>query len=408
MNGTWQDRLDRFIDNRFSQIVDIRRHLHQNPEPSGDERGTSLYLYQKLGDEGYQVRVGPEGRGVLADWRVPEGVPAGSRVALRADIDALHIHDAKQVEYHSRREGIMHACGHDGHTALVFGALGGLRDLAETGSSPWPISIRGVFQPSEETVTGAREMIDVGALEGVDVILACHVDPSRRVGQVGIRPGVFTANCDQVNITITGRGGHAARPHEASDPIAAAAQLINSLYLFIPRVTDSQDAVVITIGQLAGGDNANVIPETVTLAGTVRTLDQAVREETFEHIRRLSRGIGQIADTKIQVTFGQGCRSIRNHPALVELLARSSREILGDSGIETIPRPSMGSEDFAFYLERVPGAMFRLGCASKRAGGPSLHSALFDMDEECLRFGAKILARTAVYRSDPDFQVQTK
>jgi amidohydrolase len=408
MNGSWQDKLDRFIDERFSQIVDVRRHLHRNPEPSGDERGTSLYLYQRLGDEGFEVRVGPEGRGVLADRRAPDAAPSDCLIALRADIDALHIHDAKQVEYHSRREGIMHACGHDGHTALVFGALCALCDLQQSGDAPWPVSVRGIFQPSEETVTGAKEMIDVGALKGVDAILACHVDPSRGVGRIGVRSGVFTANCDQVNITIVGRGGHAARPHEASDPIAAAAQLINSLYLFIPRVTDSQDAVVITIGQLAGGDNANVIPEAVMLAGTVRTLEQSVREETFEHIRRLSLGIGQTTDTRIQVTFGQGCRSIRNHPALVDLLTRSSREILGEAGIEVIPRPSMGSEDFAFYLERVPGAMFRLGCTSNRAGGPALHSSLFDMDEESLRIGARILARAAVYRSDPDFRAEAK
>jgi amidohydrolase len=394
-------------------MVGIRRHLHMNPEPSGQERETSLFLCQKLGDEGFNVRVGPEGRGVLADAFMDAGPATDGgtasccRVALRADLDGLYIHDAKQVPYRSRRDGVMHGCGHDGHTAMVFGALSAIHELQASGGVPWPVSVRGIFQPAEETVTGAKEMISVGALEGMDAILACHVDPSRDVGRIGTRVWLFTASCDQVDFRILGRGGHAARPHEASDPIAAAAQLINSLYLFIPRVTDSQDAVVITIGRLCGGDNANVIPETVTLAGTVRTLDADVRKETFDHIRRLSAGISQTTETQIQVTFGQGCRSISNDPTLIHLLRLAAREILGEESVETIPRPSMGSEDFAFYLEHVPGVMFRLGCRSERAGGATLHSPFFDIDEEALRIGAKILARSAVYRSDPELRVES-
>jgi amidohydrolase len=249
-------------------------------------------------------------------------------------------------------------------------------------------------------------MIDVGALDGVDAILATHMDPSRKLGRIGLRSGLFTANCDGVYIDIVGRGGHAARPHEASDPIAAAAQLINALYLFIARATDSQDAVVITIGQLIGGDNPNVIPEQVTLRGTIRTLDEGVRKETFEHICRLSAGIGETTDTQISVRFGQSCHSINNSAQLIDLLAQSGSEILGPEGIEQIPRPSMGSEDFAFYADKIPGAMFRLGCTSERAGGSSLHAPNFDIDEEAMRIGAKILARTAVYWSKPDFRLE--
>jgi len=328
-------------------------------------------------------------------------------IALRADIDALRIHDAKDVEYRSRNDGVMHACGHDAHSALIFGALCSLSDLRKAGGIPWEVRSRGIFQPSEETSAGAQEMIDVGALEGVDAILATHMDPSRRLGRIGLRTGVFTANCDAVHLDIVGRGGHAARPHEASDPIAAAAQLINALYLFIPRATDSQDAVVVTIGQLIGGDNLNVIPEAVTLRGSVRTLNEEVRKETFEHIRRLSAGIGETTDTKISVRFGRGCHSINNDAQLIDLVTRSGSEILGPDGIEHIPRPSMGSEDFAFYAGQVPGAMFRLGCTSEQAGGSSLHAPTFDIDEEAMRVGAKILARTVVYWSDPDFRIES-
>jgi amidohydrolase len=401
MPGTWQQELDQAVDARFAQIVALRRHLHAHPELSGQEQATSLHLYQMLGNEGFDVRMGPEGRGVIADTRLASGDAGCSRIALRADIDALRIRDRKTVDYRSRHEGVMHACGHDAHTALVCGAIFAIGDLCAAGTLPWPVKVRGIFQPAEETCEGARQMIAVGALENVAGILATHVDPSRQVGHIGLRAGVLTANCDEVQVRILGRGGHAARPHEASDPIAAAAQLINALYLFIPRATDSQDAVVVTVGQIYGGDNANVIPEEVLLRGTLRTLDRAIRQRTFEHIRRLADGIGKTSDTRIEVTFARGAASVCNDTALIELLRNAGRDVVGETGLDEIRRPSMGSEDFAFYLEQVPGAMIRLGCASALAGGSPLHTPTFDVDEEALRIGAKILARAAVCWSQP-------
>lgn len=402
MSADWQKQLDDAIERRFAQMIEVRRHLHAHPELSGEERETSLYLYQLLGDEGFDVRMGPDGRGVVADSKAPPG-NGSHRMALRADIDALRIHDSKQVEYRSQHDGVMHACGHDAHTATVFGAIAALNDLRNEGGLPHELPFRGIFQPAEEICTGAKEMIEVGALDGVDAIIAVHVDPTRPVGHIGLRSGVLTANCDEMIITIIGRGGHAARPHEASDPIAAAAQLINSIYLFIPRATDSQDAVVVTIGQIIGGDNANVIPEEVTLRGTIRTLDQDVRSRTFDHIRRLASGIGRTSDTRIQVDYGLGSQSVNNDRHLTKLFERAGQEVLGPGGIDRIPRASMGSEDFAFYLEKAPGAMIRLGCASTKAGRSPLHTPSFDVDEDALRIGAKILARTAIFWAEnPD------
>jgi len=323
-------------------------------------------------------------------------------VALRADIDALRIHDAKQVEYRSQNTGVMHACGHDAHTAAMFGALTAVKRVSERGEIPWSVSVRGIFQPAEETCAGAKQMIEVGALDDVSSVIALHVDPTRQVGRIGIRDGILTANCDEMHIHITGRGGHAARPHEANDPIAAAAQLVNALYLYIPRVTDSQDAAVVTIGQLAGGDTPNVIPEQVSLHGTIRTLDRVVRRQTMQHICRIASGIGGTTDTKIDVHFGLGCNSVENDPGVVGVLRHAGREVLGSDGLEEIERPSMGSEDFAFYSSAVPAAMFRLGCSSKRCGGAGLHTPDFDVDENALRDGARILARAAIYLADPD------
>ncbi|MEX0819440.1 MAG: amidohydrolase, partial [Pirellulaceae bacterium] len=399
MPTDWRESLDRAIDARFSQLVEIRRHLHAHPELSGQEQDTSLYLYQLLRDLGFAVRMGPEGCGLIVDDDVKAALP---RVAIRADIDALRIQDAKRVSYCSQTAGVMHACGHDAHTATVFGALIALKSLQENGELPWDVALRGIFQPAEEICEGALSMIAAGALEDVTSVVAVHMDPTRRVGHVGFRAGVLTANCDEMEIVVRGRGGHAARPHEASDPIAAAAQLVNALYLFIPRATDSQDAVVVTIGQIMGGDHANVIPEYVTLRGTIRTLDQVVRRKTMEHISRIASSMAQTSETKINVKFGLGCKSVVNDAKVIQVLRHAARDVLEPEGLDDIPRPSMGSEDFAFYLEQVPGAMIRLGCASELVGGSGLHTPTFDVDEESIRIGARILARTAVYLADPD------
>ena len=310
MLADWEQTLNQVIDEHFADMVAIRRHLHQHPEVSGEERETSFYLYQMLGDAGCEVRMGPEGCGIIADIHPAANLPLGL-LAIRADIDALRIHDEKDVPYRSQVAGVMHACGHDCHTAIATTVLLCLKQLQDRQALPCPLRIRGIFQPAEETAQGAREMIEVGAMEEVEAILALHMDPTRPLGRIGLRCGPLTASSDEIEFHIHGRGGHAARPHEASDPIAAAAQLVNALYLFIPRVTDSRDAVVVTIGQMIGGETANVIPEQVTLRGTIRTLDREIRTTTFRHIQRLAEGVGRMSDTQIQVRcwyqYSLGC-----------------------------------------------------------------------------------------------------
>ncbi len=345
--------------------------------------------------------MGRAGGGVIASSPRPSDGSAGDVIGLRADIDALRIHDEKNVDYRSKVDGVMHACGHDVHTAITFGALTAIQELQAGGRLPWPVNLRGIFQPAEEIAQGAREMIEVGAMEGVDAILALHVDPRRPLGRIGVRSGVLTAHADEIEVHIDGRGGHAARPHEASDPIAAAAQLVNAIYLFIPRVTDSRDAVVVTIGQLTGGHTANVIPEKVVLRGTIRTLDNDIRAQTFEHVERIAEGIGRTSRTQIQLQQGPSTHSVVNDDRLIHLLRRVICDTLGGEGVQEILRPSMGSEDFAFYLDWAPGAMIRLGCVSDSFGGCSLHTPGFDVDEECIRIGSRVLARAAIHWSDP-------
>jgi amidohydrolase len=396
--NTWQSELLAAVARYTPRMIQVRRHLHAHPEPSGEEFQSSLDLYQWLDAEGFAVRLGPEGRGVLADS--PQAHRA--RIALRADIDALRIQDAKTVDYRSCRDGVMHACGHDAHAASVLGAVLALRDLERSGALPWPVAWRAVFQPAEETSAGALDMIRAGALDDVVAILGLHMDPSRDAGHIGLRAGPLTASCDELRIEIHGRGGHAARPHESADPIAAAAQLISTIYQFIPRVTDSQDAVVVTIGQIHAGDNFNVIPERAALSGTLRSLDETVRRRTLDHLRALAAGVGLTTQTEIALEVRPGPPSVNNDPQLVALVRRSAVETLGPEAVEEIVRPSMGGDDFAFYLQHVRGMMVRIGCA--RPGEPRvpLHSPHFDIDEQALPAAAALLAHAVISGCGPD------
>ena len=404
MPDDWKAQLDKIIDANATQVVALRRHLHANPEPSGEELQSSLHIYQLLGKLELDVRMGPDGCGVIADNPKNNGSAASGpgRVAFRGDIDALCIHDEKDVSYRSTRPGVMHACGHDAHAATVFGAALALHCLATQEAMPWFVPWRAIFQPAEETATGAVQMIEHGVLDNVEAILGLHVDPTRRTGEIGVRSGPMTAHCDSIRVMVFGEGGHAARPHESKDPIAAAAQLISTLYQFVPRATDSHDAVVLTIGRVRGGENPNVIPDSVELSGTVRTLDPAVRTRTIEQIRMVARGVEEITATKIDVEFPVSIPSVFNDAEVTRLIWQQAEEVVGDDNVQLIARPSRGSEDFACYLEDVPGAMFRLGCAHDLASATPLHTPNFDIDESSLKLGTRVLARAVVMAAADD------
>lgn len=398
MPNEWQRNLDVIVEQLTPDLVKFRRHLHAHPEPSGHELATSLEIYQRIGAFGLETRLGPDGCGVIADSR---GGSSSQRVAFRADIDALLIQDEKQTPYRSTRDGVMHACGHDAHAAIALGVVQTLTQMESRGLAPWPLAWRAIFQPAEETAAGARQMIEAGALDGVRQIFALHVDPARCVGEIGIRTGAFTANCDDLSVTVHGRGGHGARPHESRDPIAAAALLISTLYQFVPRATNSLDAVVVSFGRVAGGENSNVIPEHVELGGTIRTLDALVRAQTIDHVRRLVRGIEEISSTEIDVTFKASTPSVQNDAQSTSIIAEVAKAALGPSCVQEIPRPSMGSEDFACYLDHAPGAMFRLGVASSLEKITPLHTPRFDIDERALALGVRILAGAVVLACGP-------
>ncbi len=396
MDTSWQQYLDRAIDELSGELIEIRRHLHQYPEISGHEYRTTEFLLERLQSRGLCGITPDTKRGVICD----DGEATAGKIALRADIDALQIQDTKQVAYRSQHEGVMHACGHDAHSAILYGALCGLRQLRLTDGLPWPVTVRGIFQPAEETAKGAREMVAAGALSGVSAILATHVDPHREAGSIGLRDGVSTANCDEIRVRLQGVGGHAARPHDTRDPIHAAAQLIQNTYSLVSRKIDSQDAVIVTFGHIAGGSNSNVIPDSVEMRGTMRTLCNQVRIRAKEQLQQVCRGVSEATGVEIELEMVNELASVFNDADLNEILMRSGSEVLGAGRVERIPRASMGSEDFAVYLEQVPGAMFRLGIATEELRAP-LHSTNFDISEETIMMGAKILARSAILWCDP-------
>ena len=376
----WADRLDEAVDRRFGQMVRVRRHLHATRSPAGRRCGRRSICRRRWRPRDWSRGRWPAAGGG-SGWTRPGARDADGPattnerlVALRADIDALRIQDAKEVEYRSRgarRDARLRPRRPRGRRAGGGLGAGGRGRRA---ALPWPVRWRAIFQPAEETNQGALEMIAAGALAGVGAILSLHVDPSRPAGTVGVRPGAFTAACDEMHVELTGRGGHAARPHESLDPIAAAAQFVTSVYLFVPRGIDTHDPVVVTFGQISGGDNANVIPDKVILRGTVRTLGDSVRRRALDHIRRLARGLAEGSGIDVAVQFLGGPPSVRNDPALTDLVRGGGRRGAGAGqrpahrpaehgrrGLRQLPGPRAG--------EHVPAGVRAAGRGGGGAGG---------------------------------------
>jgi len=377
------------VDDLAGRILDIRRYLHQHPEASGEEYQTSAYLADLFEEAGMDFRLGPDGRGVVVDSHPSS---SGPLVAFRADIDALRLNDEKTVSYRSREANLMHACGHDAHTAMAVGAclaLSACRDYLNR-----EIGWRCIFQPSEETASGALEMMEAGALKGVRKIIALHVDPMLPTGQIGFKQGALTACCEEFEMIIEGKGGHGARPHTTVDPVPVAAQLVQAVYALVPRSIDAREPAVVSFGVIQGGINPNVIPSSVQLRGTIRTFSPEVSREIKRRMRELSDGIAQATQTRIHFSIAYSLPAVTNVEDILSEARRVLEPVLGTTALITLERPSMGGEDFAHYLKEVPGAMLRLGVGSPLRPVHHLHSPHFDINEGALPIGAKALALT--------------
>jgi amidohydrolase len=369
------------------QLVGWRREIHMHPELGFQEIRTAAFVAEVLGSLGYRVQTGVGRTGVVGERG--DGPPV---VAIRADMDALPIQEENEVPYASRTPGVMHACGHDAHTAI---ALGVATLLAQ---EIFPGTVRLLFQPAEEVSdeegqSGAPRMAHDGAMDGVDAVMALHVHASAPVGEVSLEAGPASAGVDSFRAVIRGRGAHGAYPQKGVDPIHLAAHVILALHGIVSRRLNPFDPAVITVGTIHGGQATNVIPEEVELSGTIRYESSAVQEQIHAEMERAlatARTLGGDYDLTIQ----PGGEPVINDKRIVALLRQVAGDLLGEENVKPQEK-GMGAEDFSVFTDMAPGAMFQLGCRVE-GGERKGHNPTFDLDEGCLPIGAAILAEAAL------------
>ena len=371
-------------------VIAWRRHFHKYPELSYQETKTSQFVYDKLCALGNLEVSRPTPTSVMARLT---GAKPGKTLALRADMDALPIQESSECEFASCHDGIMHACGHDTHTAMLLGTATVLSRL----QSQIQGEVRFLFQHAEEMQPGgSREMMAAGVLQDVDQIMGLHVMSHIPVGQVGIVYGPAMAAADTFDLIITGKGGHASQPHLVIDPIAIAAQVVTNLQHVVARNADPQEKLVVAVTTIHGGTAYNIIPDTVTIQGSVRSFDKKTRAMAAEMIERIGSGIATTHGATCKVIYNFGYDSVTNDLAMTKVVEETVVKLWGDEAVHTMP-PLMGSEDFSFYLNEIPGTFIFIGGANpaKHDIYP-LHNARVVIDEGCLDSGVKLSVHAAL------------
>ena len=374
------------------KIVADRRTIHSHPEMAYGERQTSTLVQARLRSLGIPFRAGLAETGVVAE--VKGGRGDGPCVLLRADMDALPIDEKSGVAFASEIPGVMHACGHDAHTAMLLGAAQLLLDRRDQFAG----TVKLMFQPAEEGGAGAARMIEEGVLRDprVEAAFMLHCRPELEAGQVSYGAGTLMAGADGFTITVKGRGGHAARPHQAVDPIVVGAQIVVALQTLVSREVDPTVPAVVTIGSFVAGNASNVIPDTAVLRGTVRAFDPKLFKHLEDRVREVAATIAAAMRASVSVEFELSYPPATCDPAMAERLGDSARSLLGAESVLT-SKPVMGAEDFAFVLQKVPGAMLWLGVKDPQWADPKpLHTATFDIDESALPIGSAAMAGVAL------------
>jgi amidohydrolase len=359
-----------------------RRDLHAHPEVAYEERRTAGIVGDRLAALGLSPRRGVGQTGVFAD-----AGPDGGRILLRADMDALPLEEEAGEPYASRNPGRMHACGHDGHVAIGLAVAGRLV------RTPPARGLRFLYQPAEEGRGGAESCVRDGALEGVGAALGLHLWSPLAVGKIGINRGALMAAVDNFSIEVVGRGGHGAIPHEAADPILAAARIVESLQSVVSREISPLDSAVVTIGSIHGGTAFNVIPESVTMSGTARSFSAETGRALPEKIARIVHGTAAACGVTARLRYDRTNAATVNDPRIADIVIEAAARIVGEKSVETDTR-TLGGEDMSVYLERVPGAFFFVGCAREGPLRPH-HSPRFDLDERALAIGTLVLEAAA-------------
>ena len=369
------------VQDAFDWAVALRRRIHQNPELSEHEFETQKTICAALDEIG--VEYAAESTWVVGLIR---GARPGPTVALRADIDALPVTEPEGCPFRSKNEGVMHACGHDAHTAILLGAAKVLAGLREELSG----NVKLLFQPAEETVGGAERMVKAGVMENprVDCVYGLHVMPRLPVGTVETRTGTLNASTDRVEITVRGVSGHGAYPESGADAIVCAAQMVTALQTLVSRNLSPLSSAVLSFGQIEGGRAPNIICDRVTLTGTLRTANADIRAMMKRRISEVAQGVAQAMGCGADVAIRPGYNALVNDANEAARIHRVGARLFGDKHMLEKAEPSMGAEDFSFFNDAAPGAFFHIGCVpEEEMPAPALHSAQFHLDERCLAVG---------------------
>ncbi|WP_149746724.1 M20 aminoacylase family protein [Rhizobium sp. RU35A] len=376
------------FSNYLPDLVATRRFLHQNPELGLSEFKTSDFIAEQLTAMGYEVTRGLGQTGLVATLKNGSSDRA---IGIRADIDALPILEETGLDHASQTPGLMHACGHDGHTAILLGAA---RALAERRNFDGTLNL--IFQPAEENFAGAKLMMDDGLFQRFpcDAVFGLHNDPAIPFGKIAVKEGPMMAAADECLIVVNGRGGHGAEPQDARDPIVCGASIIMALQTIVSRNLHAMDQAVITVGAFNSGKASNVIPERAEMAITVRSFDPAVRDTLERRIREVAEGQAASYGMGVTITYERGYEPTINHKAETDFVRRLAGRVVGDSNVIDLARPSMGSEDFAFMLAERPGTYFLLG-TGKTDNDPPLHHPRFDFNDDALPIGVSMWVEIA-------------
>lgn len=377
------------LDELFPEMVEIRRDLHMYPELSFQEVRTPKLIaeyHEKLGNE---VRKGVGERGVVATMR---GGKPGKTVALRADFDALPIEEENDVPYKSKVPGVMHACGHDAHTAILLGVAKALKQHQDEIEG----NVVFIHQHAEEGGFGAKYMVEDGALEGVDAIFATHMENYANVGEIHYTHEYILGAADRFEIHLNGKGGHAALPHDTQDLIVVGSQLVNNLQSIISRRTDPMKPAVLTIGAFHAGEAGNVIGSHATLRGTIRVFDESVRQDIKKMIHDVTHHTCAMSGVNYEIELEEGYPSTWNHPKETDILVEAAKKVVGEKNVIKYEK-NLGAEDFSYFLNEVPGSYFFTGSANPEKGLIyPYHHPKFDIDEDSLLHGAKTMAAVAL------------
>jgi amidohydrolase len=384
--------LDAFLTAHEPELIEFRRDLHAHPETGYHEYRTTRRIALRLEAAGLRPAILPKGTGLTVD--IGDGAASERVIALRADIDALPINDEKDVPYRSVNRGACHACGHDVHTSILVGTGLFLARAAAAGALPGKVRL--IFQPAEEVPGGAVDVMAAGGIASVDRIFALHCDPRLDVGKIGTRTGPITAACDKLTVKVTGPGGHTARPHLTADLVYALGKIITELPAALSRRVDPRSSLSLVWGRVSAGTAANAIPDDGVVEGTVRCLDDAAWHEAPDLVKALLESVASAYNVVPEISYQRNVPPTVNEAISTAMFEAAADRVLGPDSITEAPQ-SLGGEDFAWYLDSIPGALARLGTRTPGSVADfDIHQAVFDVDERAIGYGVRLMAATAL------------